>query len=123
VTEGPIVYPDITGVITSIDASSNPVNFRVVWAQDMGQRSDFRFDVVDVSAERELKVDNDGMGKPLLSLTDLRVGDIVAVYLNRQVAESYPPRGKAWEIGFLGKHRGELPKVPGLDAPESTSTP
>ena len=119
ITEGPIIYPDITGVITAIDASSDPVSFRVVRTEDTGPG----LDAVDVLAARSLKVDTDGMGKPPRSLTDLRVGDIVTVYLNDRVAESYPPKRTAWQISFSGRHQGELPTVPGLASPESTSTP
>ena len=126
ITEVPIVNPDIMGVITSIDSSSDPVSLRVVWTEEMGQRSDYRFDVVQVSAARNLKVDT-GMEEPPISPADLKVGDIVAVYLDDRVAESYPPKGTAWQISFVGKHQGELPNVPGLDPPldppEATATP
>jgi hypothetical protein len=88
----------------------------------MGPRSDFGYDVVDVSAPRNLKVDT-GMGSPDLSPADLKVGDTVAVYLDGRVAESYPPKGTAWQISFIGKHQGELPKVPAPDSLESSATP
>ena len=122
IAEGPIINSDITGVVAAIDTSSNPVSLRVVWTEEMGPRSDFRFDVVDLSAARNLRVDT-GMGSPDLSPADLRVGDIVAVFLDGRVAESYPPKGTAWQIGFVGKHKGELPKVPAPHSPESTATP
>ena len=122
ITEGPIIYPDISGAITAIDSSGSPVTLQVVRTEEMGPRSDFRFDVVDVSAPRNLKVDT-GMGSPDLSPADLRVGDTVAVYLDGRVAESYPARGTAWQISFIGKHQGELPKVVAPDSPESSATP
>jgi hypothetical protein len=122
ITQGPIVYPDISGVITAIDSSANPVTLQVVWTEEMGPRSDFRFDVVDVLAPRSLKVGT-GMGSPDLSPADLRVGDTVAVFLDGAVAESYPPKGTAWEIGFLGKHQGNLPEGHAPNSPESSATP
>jgi hypothetical protein len=122
INEFPIINPDISGVITAIDSSGNPVTLQVVRTEEMGPRSDFRFDVVDVLAPRNLKVDT-GMGSPDISPADLRVGDIVAVYLNRRVTKSYPPKGTAWQISFIGKHQGELPKVPAPDSPESSATP
>jgi hypothetical protein len=79
--------------------------------------------VVDVSAARGLKVETDGMGKSPRLLTDLRVGDIVTVYLDSPVAGSYPPKGTAWQISFNGRHEGELPTISGMASSGSTLTP
>ncbi len=123
-TEPSIINPDITGVVTSVLSSRGRIGFRVVWTEAMGQRSDFRFDAVQVSATRQLEVeDGTGSSSPPLSAADLKVGDIVAVYLEGQVTTSNPPQGTAKWVTYLGTHKGELPKVPGLDPLESTATP
>lgn len=110
--------PDISGVVISADTSGDVVSLRVVWIEEMGPRSDFEFDVLQVSADRDMSVaDGTTRAAPSLSAADLSVGDLVAVSIDGPVAESYPPQGAAKSITYLGVYEGELPEVPGLTAP------
>jgi hypothetical protein len=123
-SEKPGAAPDITGVITSVDSSDAGVSARVVWDASVGPKSESRLDVVQVAIPKDLEVKNGSGGAgQAMRPADLKVGDIVAVYLGGAIAESYPPQGTAQAVMYLGKHTGELPKVPGLEPPTFATDP
>ena len=116
--ERPIINPDITGVITSLAPSGAGVSIRVVHDASLGSTATGTLDVVQVTVPGSLAIeDGTSSSGKALAAADLRIGDIVAVYLEGALAESYPPQGTAKMVTYLGKHEGELPKVPGLEPP------
>ena len=124
-TTVPDTRPSIRGVATSVEpGEAGGGSVRVVWTEDpaVGAKGEQDAAQVAITPETEL-LRRVGEGTDTtyedIEFAQLKEGDIVEVWFEGPVAESYPVQANGDVLAVIGTYNGELPVPPGLE-PEPT---
>jgi len=112
----PDTEPSIRGVITEVTPGQESGGVvLVVWHESLGEVHDL--DSIAASIDERTEV-FDREGK-LIAFEDLKVRDVVDVWVTGAIAESYPPQGRADAVRVIGEYDEirPLPIPPGLVQP------
>jgi hypothetical protein len=120
-TTVPDAPPSIRGVVTSVEpGEAGSGSIRVVWTEDpaVGARTEQDAAQVAITPETEL-LRRVGEGTDAtyesIEFAQLEAGDVVEVWFEGPVAESYPVQANGDVLAVIGSYTGELPTPPGLE--------
>lgn len=120
-TTVPDAPPSIRGVVTSVEpASGGGGSVRVVWTEDpaVGAKAEQDAAQIAITPEAEL-LRRVGEGTDVtyenIEFAQLKTGDVVEVWFEGPVAESYPVQANGDVLIVIGAYTKELPTPRGLE--------